>query len=321
MARLTLFAATVLIAVAVVSTVSAENVVSHGTVVSLQGTPHLWIADEQGILHWGGDTRALAGKHIRWDNTLTVDLNQLRAMSVGDPWLSSGLLKDGDPIYLVKWESNWEQPKLLHILSIKDVELFGINGKNYGNFVLEKTTCEQRFGILAATLEQAALAPATKQFRIDLRAMANQYIMPHLPSTFRHPGSNLPHVPISDVKLLYYDDEGCEDAREYTSALGFFLFRDGDYTICVNEGLVSQEAESEGISVEERTLLVLVHEYAHPLTIRLMIACQRSYGSGSDYAECSHDHYLLDGSVDGNFQKTCERLVNAVLPASRFDPC
>lgn len=46
------------------------------------------------------------------------------------------MLKDGDPIYLVKWESDWAQPQLLHIQSIADVELFGINGRNYGHFVL-----------------------------------------------------------------------------------------------------------------------------------------------------------------------------------------
>ena len=27
-----------------------------------KGTPHLWFADEHGVLHWGGDTRALAGQ-------------------------------------------------------------------------------------------------------------------------------------------------------------------------------------------------------------------------------------------------------------------
>ena len=47
-----------------IAPVQAQGAFSHGTVVALQGTPHLWFADEQGVLHWGGDTRALAGKHI-----------------------------------------------------------------------------------------------------------------------------------------------------------------------------------------------------------------------------------------------------------------
>ena len=321
MCKRSLFAA-VFFFVAVVYTANAEDAISYGTVVALQGTPHLWIADEHGILHWGGDTRALAGKHILWDSTITVNLDQLRSMPVGDPWLSSGLLKSGDPIYLVKWETDWEQPQLLHILSIKDVEIFGINGKNYGNFVLEQTTWEQRFGILSATLEKGVLASATKQFRADLRALSNQYIMPHLPNTFYHPQGKRPHVPISDVELWYYDDEACEEGRgRSVNAEGYFRYSSNSYVICVNSGLVEQEAEQRGISVEEETLLVLVHEYAHPLTIRLMASCQHSYGSGDYYNTCIHDHHLVDGSRNGNFRKTCESLMSVILPASRFDPC
>ena len=143
------------------SAAQAQGTFSHGTVVALQDTPHLWFADEQGVLHWGGDTRALAGRHITWNNRVEVNLYQLRTLPVGDPWLTAGLLKDGDPIYLVKWESNWEQPQLLHIQSIADVELFGINGSNYGNFVIEKNEWERRFGISAAGLQRSVLASAT----------------------------------------------------------------------------------------------------------------------------------------------------------------
>ena len=81
----------------------AQQVFVHGAVVALQGTPHLWIADEQGVLHWGGDTRALADRHINWSARAEVSLDGLRALEMGDPWLSAGLLKEGDPIYLVKW--------------------------------------------------------------------------------------------------------------------------------------------------------------------------------------------------------------------------
>ena len=141
--------------------VQAQGVFAHGAVVALQGTPHLWIADQQGILHWSGDTRALAGRHVRWDSRIEVTLAQLQGLNRGDPWLSAGLLKDGDPIYLVKWETEWPQPRLFHIQSIADVELFGINGSNYGNFVLDLATWEQRFGISAAGLQRATLPAAT----------------------------------------------------------------------------------------------------------------------------------------------------------------
>ena len=141
-------------------TAHAQQVFLPGTVVALEGTPHLWIADAQGVLHWGGDTRALAGRHINWNARVEVSLEGLRALPKGDPWLSAGLLKQGDPIYLVKWETDWPVPRLLHIQSIADVEIFGINETNYGNFVLDVPTWESRYGMSVASLQRAALPAA-----------------------------------------------------------------------------------------------------------------------------------------------------------------
>ncbi|MYB76302.1 MAG: hypothetical protein F4X83_04245, partial [Chloroflexi bacterium] len=101
--------------------------IPYGAVISLQGTSHLWFADEEGALHWGGDTRALSGRYINWNNRVEVSLQELQVLNIGDPWLSAGLMKEGDPIYLVKWETEWAEPKLLHIQSISDVEIFGID--------------------------------------------------------------------------------------------------------------------------------------------------------------------------------------------------
>lgn len=140
----------------------AQQAIAPGAVVGLQGTPHLWIADEHGVLHWAGDTRALTDRSINWSDRREIGLAELQTYPVGDPWLSTGLLKDGDPIYLVKWESEWTQPRLLHIQSIADVELFGINGSNYGDFVLEKRAWEQRFGIAANSLPRGVLAPTIR---------------------------------------------------------------------------------------------------------------------------------------------------------------
>ena len=140
--------------------VQGQGAFAHGAVVALQGTPHLWIADAQGVLHWGGDTRALAGKHVNWNDRRDVSLAELQTFSIGDPWLSAGLLKDGDPIYQVKWETEWPLPKLLHIQRIEDVEIFGIWTANYGNYVIDKAAWEQRYGIDAASLERQPLASA-----------------------------------------------------------------------------------------------------------------------------------------------------------------
>jgi hypothetical protein len=139
---------------------SAQLTANPMSVVALIGTVHLWIADEQGILHWGGDTRGLVGRNINWSDRREVTLDQLRAFRRGDPWLSAGLLKIGDPIYQVKWETNQDRPTLLHIQSIADVEIFGIDASNYGRFVLDQVAWEQRYGMSVASLTRGVLQPA-----------------------------------------------------------------------------------------------------------------------------------------------------------------
>lgn len=131
-----------------------------GQVLALAGTPHLWIRDEFGIYHWGGDTRGLAGKHVEWNSRRTVSLAELRTVPIGEPWLSSGLVKIGDPIYLSKWESDQASPILLHVQSIADVEIFGINGTNYGALVLDSATWEARYGKSVSALPRATLPRA-----------------------------------------------------------------------------------------------------------------------------------------------------------------
>ena len=132
-----------------------------GAIVALKGTPHLWIADDAATLHWSGDTRALAGHRIDWSTRREVSVDELKGLKRGAPWLSAGLLKDGEPIYFVKWEDNEAAPQLLHIQSIADVELFGIDGSNYGQFVLDRASWEQRFGLAAQSLARGVLAGAT----------------------------------------------------------------------------------------------------------------------------------------------------------------
>lgn len=145
----------------VVGMATAQSAVVPGGVISLRGTPHIWVADNDGVLHWAGDTRALAGRDVKWSTQREVDLGELAQMRRGSPWLSSGLLKIADPIYLVKWESNQAAPTLLHIQSIKDVELFGINGDNYGEFVTDPGAWDARFGITSTSLPRGVMASAT----------------------------------------------------------------------------------------------------------------------------------------------------------------
>jgi hypothetical protein len=137
----------------------SQQTIQVGGVVQLAGTPHLWIAGD-GALHWAGDTRALAGHRVNWGDRRELTLADLLEYPIGDPWLYGGLIKMGDPIYFVKWETDQAAPTLLHIQSILDVELFGIDASNYGKFVLERADWERRFELSVDTLPRERLAPA-----------------------------------------------------------------------------------------------------------------------------------------------------------------
>jgi hypothetical protein len=130
-----------------------------GTVVALQGTPYLWVAGEDQALHFAGDTRALGEVDIDWAARREVDLDELRRYRIGDPLRSAGLVKLGERIYLAKWETDQPAPSLYHIPSIKDLELFGINGHNYGILVLDGTAWSRAYGISAETLQRVDLRP------------------------------------------------------------------------------------------------------------------------------------------------------------------
>lgn len=143
-----------------------------GTPVYLRDTSHIYLVGTDRQLHWLGDTRALEGKSVRWDQRQIWSYSQLVRTPLGDPYLSAGLLKHGDPIYLVKWEHDWEYPKLLHIPSIRDVEIFGINGSNYGRFVMDAASWETRYGFTVSNLEHGGIQPATwGQWRGHVRGL------------------------------------------------------------------------------------------------------------------------------------------------------
>ena len=133
-----------------------------GSVFSLQNTPHLWLFDEQG-LRWVGDTRALVGRVVRWDRQCTMSLEFLERVRKGDPFLSTGLVKIGEPIYLAKWELEQPAPTLLQVQSLADLNLFGITGDNYQRFVLDQPIWEQQFGFNTETLARGTLASAVAQ--------------------------------------------------------------------------------------------------------------------------------------------------------------
>ena len=64
---------------------SAQCSFTPGTPVQLAGTPHLFVVDDAGVLHWAGDTRALAGRTVNWGSQCAVSLSELSAAPRGDP--------------------------------------------------------------------------------------------------------------------------------------------------------------------------------------------------------------------------------------------
>jgi hypothetical protein len=118
-----------------------------GEVVAVEGTPNLWVADSRGVIHFASDPRALVGQSIDWGDQTDLTVDQMATLPVGTPWLSAALVKAGSEIYLPQWSANGATPTLLRIQSPADLELLGVNADNYGQFVLDQSTWEQRYGI------------------------------------------------------------------------------------------------------------------------------------------------------------------------------
>lgn len=140
--------------------VQAQAILPTTQVVTLHDTPHLWIRGTDGRFHWAGDTRALSGRPIDWSARVVLSHSQMQFVPIGTPYLSAGLLKLGEPIFLVKWETDQAKPTLLHIQSIADVEQFGINVSNYGALVFEQPEWERRFGFQVGELSRGVLERA-----------------------------------------------------------------------------------------------------------------------------------------------------------------
>lgn len=133
---------------------------AQGAVVALKGTPHQWVADERGTLHWAADTRVLAGRTVNTANRTEVTAEQLATLPRGEPWLGAPLVKLGDPIYVPTWAAGATQPSLLHVQSPADLLLFGLEGPTFDRMVLGQSAWEQRQGMQVASLTRGELPAA-----------------------------------------------------------------------------------------------------------------------------------------------------------------
>ena len=139
----------------------------HGTVVLLQGTPHFWVADETGTLHWASDTRVLVGRYVRWQAVREVTPEALQALPRGEAWLPSpvAFVRAGDRLYLVRWDAGLRWPALLRVPSVEALRFFGITPEAVAARSIDRESWERLQGLpledLAADLTPVApLAPA-----------------------------------------------------------------------------------------------------------------------------------------------------------------
>jgi uncharacterized protein YegL len=132
---------------------------SAAVAISLPGTPHLWFADERGVLHWGGDTRALAGHAIDWTQRREMSLAELRGLPQGEAWLSNGLVQVGGDLYLVKWETNEPTARLLQVRTLADLAAYGINVDRMQLYMIAPDELERRLGMPPGSLARGVLEP------------------------------------------------------------------------------------------------------------------------------------------------------------------
>jgi hypothetical protein len=121
------------------------SVLVPGEVVTATGTPNLWIADEEGIVHFASDPGALAGHRVDWNAQFALNPVQVPEITAGAPWLTAALVKIGDAIYLPQFSPDGGLPTLRRIQSPDDLAVLGINASNYGQYVLDASAWEQQY--------------------------------------------------------------------------------------------------------------------------------------------------------------------------------
>jgi hypothetical protein len=124
-----------------------------GEVISLQGTDHLWVVDDQGVAHLAADPEALAGKPVDFADRQDDTLAQLEATPRGAPWLTADLVQMDGQVYLPTFPVPGGPPLLLHVQSADDLSVLGVNADNASQYVLDPATWQQRYGMDPTKLE------------------------------------------------------------------------------------------------------------------------------------------------------------------------
>ncbi|HET7767654.1 MAG TPA: multicopper oxidase [Chloroflexota bacterium] len=138
-----------------------------GALFALRGTPDLWVAGEDGRLHWASDTRALGGKRVDWSSRQEVGFGRLRDLPRGEPWVSAPFLIDRAAIYAPNWEVAAGAPQLARVRTLAELEFLGVDASSYGRLVLSPAEWEARTGfrIESLTRLEGGVLPAFHALR------------------------------------------------------------------------------------------------------------------------------------------------------------
>ena len=124
----------------------AATPLPHGTLVLVRDTPHFWVADEQGVLHWANGTRALVGRYVRWSDQRTVSTAELEQLPRGEPWLLLPLsfVRTGGPeLYVMVWQGGVTWPALLRVSSVEALRPFGVTPEHVERLGTDVRTWER----------------------------------------------------------------------------------------------------------------------------------------------------------------------------------
>ena len=134
-----------------------QGALPHGTIVIVRDTPHFWVADERGVLHWVAGTRALVGRYARWDAQRVVGADELERLPRGEPWLLSPAAFVGgerSELHVITWQSGVAWPALLRAPNLDSLRPLGITAEEVARRSTDRRTWERLLGL---TVEDVAV--------------------------------------------------------------------------------------------------------------------------------------------------------------------
>lgn len=143
---------------ATISPAHAATLFAPGTVVVIRGTPHLFVSDADGRLHWAADPRAIEGRAVTPARFVVASLEEVMASPRGEPWVTLPILVDGTQIAVASATGEDTAPTLRIVGSVAELEAIGVDRENYGRLAVDRARWERLVGTDSSTLERSPLA-------------------------------------------------------------------------------------------------------------------------------------------------------------------